>query len=337
MDEFKPLLLKVASGHNLTRSESASAFEMMMSGQATLAQMGAFLMGLRVRGETVDEITGAADIMRAKALRVEAPPNAIDTCGTGGDGSGTLNISTAAAFVVAACGVPVAKHGNKALSSKSGSADVLQQLGVRLDLPPERISICIKEAGLGFMMAPLHHAAMKHVAPVRTELGTRTIFNLLGPLSNPAQAKRQLIGVYAERWLEPMAQVLQKLGSERVWVVHGEDGLDEITVTTSTQVASLDKGKISRFEITPEQGGLGRARPQELEGGDPEYNAGKLRQLLDGKPGAYRDIVILNSAAALIVADKVHKLIDGVKLAGEAIDNGNAQQVLDKLIEVSNA
>ena len=337
MDEFKPLLLKVASGHNLTRAESAAAFEMMMSGQATLAQMGAFLMGLRVRGETVDEITGAADIMRAKALKVEAPPNAIDTCGTGGDASGTLNISTAAAFVVAACGVPVAKHGNKALSSKSGSADVLQQLGVRLDLPPERISSCIKEAGLGFMMAPLHHAAMKHVAPVRTELGTRTIFNILGPLSNPAQAKRQLIGVFSERWLEPVAEVLRKLGSEKVWVVHGKDGLDEITTTASTAVASLDKGKISRFEITPEDGGLGRASLQELAGGDPQYNAGRLRELLDGKPGAYRDIVILNSAAALIVADKVHKLIDGVTLAGQAIDKGGAKQVLDKLIEVSNA
>src|SRR5216683_4272230 len=263
MDELKALIAKVASGAALTLEESAQAFDRMMSGEATPSQMGGLLMALRVRGETVDEITGAVRTMRSKMLLVEAPADAIDVVGTGGDASGSFNISTCAAFIVAGAGVPVAKHGNRALSSRSGAADVLTALGVKIDIPPETISACIKTAGIGFMFAPAHHPAMKHVGPTRVELGTRTIFNLLGPLSNPAGVKRQMVGVFSRQWVEPLANVLKNLGSERAYVVHGSDGLDEITTAGSTAVASLENGKVTTFEIKPEDVGLKVAKPED--------------------------------------------------------------------------
>ena len=262
----------------------------MMSGEATPSQMGGLLMALRVRGETVDEITGAVTTMRAKMLGVKAPPDAVDVVGTGGDASGSFNISTCAAFIVAGAGVPVAKHGNRALSSKSGAADVLQALGVKIELDADQVGICIRDAGIGFMFAPAHHPAMKNVGPTRVELGTRTIFNLLGPLSNPASVKRQMIGTFSKQWVEPMAQVLKNLGSESIWVVHGSDGLDEITTAGPTSVAALENGKIRTFEVTPEDAGLSRSKPEALRGGDAEQNAKALLDVLKGKPGAFRDV-----------------------------------------------
>lgn len=336
MTDFKSLIAKVADGHSLSSGDAEAAFDAMMSGDATSGQIGAFLMALRVRGETVDEITAGAKIMRAKAVYVPAPENAIDTCGTGGDASGTYNISTAASFAVAACGVPVAKHGNKALSSKSGSAEVLEKLGVKLDIGPEQIRRCIDEAGIGFMFAPAHHSAMKHVGPTRAELGTRTIFNLLGPLSNPAGAKFQVVGVFDDKWVEPLAHVLKNLGSTRVWVMHGSDGLDELTTTGPSRVAELKDGSVSTFEVTPEEVGLPRASAADLKGGDPDENTAALRRLLDGESGAYRDIVALNAAASLVVAGKAPTLKDGVKTAGDAIASGAAKAALDKLVAVSN-
>jgi len=336
MTEFKELIAKVADGNVLASDEAEAAFNAMMSGDATSGQIGAFLMALRVRGETVDEITAGAKVMRAKAVQVPAPSNAIDTCGTGGDASGTYNISTAASFAVAACGVPVAKHGNKALSSKSGSAEVLEKLGVKLAIGPELIRRCIDEAGIGFMFAPAHHSAMKHVGPTRAELGTRTIFNLLGPLSNPAGTKFQVVGVFDDKWVEPLAQVLKNLGSTRVWVMHGSDGLDELTTTGSSRVAELKDGRVSTFEVTPEEVGLPRASAADLKGGDPDENTGALRALLDGATGPYRDIVALNAAASLVVAGKASTLKEGVVMAGEAIASGAAKAALDKLVSVSN-
>jgi anthranilate phosphoribosyltransferase len=336
MSDIKPFIAKVATGASLTEAEAYTVFNAMMDGDVTPAQMGAFLMALRVRGETVPEITGGARVMREKAVRVSAPVDAIDTCGTGGDGSGSYNVSTAVALVVAALGVPVAKHGNRALSSKSGSAEVLQQLGVNVDVEPAVIERCLNHAGIAFMMAPRHHTAMRHVGPVRLELGTRTIFNLLGPLSNPAGATRQLLGVFDARWVVPMAEVLRNLGSTHVWVVHGEDGLDEITTTGSTRVAELRDGKVREFTLTPEDAGLPRATVSDLKGADPAHNAAALREVLDGKPGAYRDIVLINAAAALLVADKTSDLRAGVALAAAAVDSGAAKATLDKLVSLSN-
>jgi anthranilate phosphoribosyltransferase len=336
-DEFKALIAKVATGASLTREESASAFDRMMSGEATPSQMGGLLMGLRVRGETVDEITGAVTTMRAKMLGVKAPADAVDVVGTGGDASGSYNISTCAAFILAGCGVPVAKHGNRALSSKSGAADVLQALGVKIDLNSEQVGACISDAGIGFMFAPAHHPAMKNVGPTRVELGTRTIFNLLGPLSNPAGVKRQMIGTFSRHWIEPMAQVLANLGSESIWVVHGSDGLDEITTSGATSVAELKDGKIRTFDITPEDAGLPRAMPQALRGGDADHNAKALLDVLKGKPGPFRDVAVLNAAAALIVAGKAKDLKDGAAIATKAIDSGEAEGRLDRLIAVSCA
>ena len=337
MDDFKAIIAKVATGAALTRQEAASAFDSMMSGEATPSQMGALLMALRVRGETVDEITGAVSAMRAKMLPVKAPVDAIDIVGTGGDGSGSVNVSTCAAFIVAGTGVPVAKHGNRALSSKSGAADVLAALGVRIELAPEQISRCIKEAGIGFMFAPSHHPAMKNVNPTRVELATRTIFNLLGPLSNPAGVKRQKIGVFSRQWVLPLAEVLKNLGSESIWVVHGSDGLDEVTLTGPTFVAALENGKIRSFEITPEDAGLPRADAAALKGGDANANAESLRAVLAGKPSAYRDVALLNAAAALVVAGKAKDLKDGVAQGKQALDSGAAAQRLQKLIQVSNS
>src|SRR5947207_7850786 len=267
-DDLRPLLAQVAAGRALSESEAEAAFEIIMSGNATPSQMGALLMALRVRGETVDEITGAARIMRAKAVAIDAPPGTIDTCGTGGDSSGSFNISTASALVVAGCGVPVAKHGNRALSSKSGAADVLRALGVNIEADLKIVRQCLWEIGIGFLMAPRHHSATRHVAPIRVELGTRTIFNLLGPLSNPAGARRQLVGVFAPEWVRPMAEVLGRLGAERAWVVHGA-GVDELTTTGTTTVASLEGGEVETFEVTPGDFGLPEVRLEDIKGGSP--------------------------------------------------------------------
>ena len=334
--DFKRLIALVADGASLSRQQAEEAFEVIMSGEATPSQMGAFLMALRVRGETVDEITGAATVMRAKALSVNAPEGAMDTCGTGGDASGTYNISTGAALLVAAAGVPVAKHGNRALSSLSGSADVLAALGVNIEAEMSRVEQAMREANIGFLMAPRHHAAMRHVGPTRVELGTRTIFNLLGPLSNPAGAKRQLIGVFDRRWTGPMAEVLGRLGSQRAWVVHGSDGLDEITTTGATTVSEFKDGKVSSFEVTPEDAGLSRADPADLKGGDAETNARAITEMLDGQSGPYRDIVLLNAGAALVVADKAGDLKDGATLAAEAIASGKASETLAQLVTITN-
>jgi anthranilate phosphoribosyltransferase len=336
MDEFKALIGKVATGAELTVEESATAFDRMMSGEATPSQMGALLMALRVRGETVDEITGAVTTMRAKMLTVTAPAGAIDVVGTGGDASGSYNISTCAAFIVAGAGVPVAKHGNRALSSRSGAADVLAALGVRIDLAPEAISRCIADAGIGFMFAPLHHPAMKHVGPTRVELGTRTIFNLLGPLSNPAGVKRQMVGVFSRHWVEPLAKVLGRLGSERAIVVHGSDGLDEITTAGPTSVASLENGTVRTFEISPEDVGLPKADPKRLLGGDAEANATALLSVLKGEKSPYRDVAMFNAAAALVVAGCAKDFAGGMALARTSIDSGEAEGRLDRLIAVSN-
>jgi anthranilate phosphoribosyltransferase len=336
-DDFKMLIAKVASGHALTRDESSHAFDRMMSGEATPSQMGAMLMAMRVRGETVDEITGAASTMRGKMTKVAAPPDAIDVVGTGGDASGSYNISTCAALIVAGAGVPVAKHGNRALSSKSGAADVLGALGVKIELRPDEITRCIYEAGIGFMFAPAHHPATKNVAPTRVELGTRTIFNLLGPISNPASVKRQMVGVYSKQWVEPVAQVLKALGSECAWVAHGSDGLDEITTSGPSTIAALENGSIRTFEINPEDAGIARAKPEALKGSDAESNAAALTAVLKGTKGPYRDIAILNAAAALIVAGKAKDLKDGVAIAVKSVDSGEAEGRLKRLIKVSNA
>jgi anthranilate phosphoribosyltransferase len=336
MERFRAMIGKIATGESLSRDEAAHAFDKMMSGEATPAQMGGLLMALRIRGETVEEITGAVTTMRAKMLRVEAPEDAIDVVGTGGDAAGSYNISTCAAFIVAGAGVPVAKHGNRALSSRSGAADVLGALGVNIELTPEKIAQCIREAGIGFMFAPAHHPAMKHVGPARVELGTRTIFNLLGPLSNPAGVKRQMVGVFARPWVEPLAHVLGALGCERAWVVHGSDGLDEITTSGPTSVASLEDGKVTTFEITPEDADLKRATTADLKGADAAHNAQALRAVLDGKPGPFRDIAILNAAATLVVAGKAKNIKEGAQLAAKSVDSGEAKKRLDRLVAVSN-
>jgi anthranilate phosphoribosyltransferase len=336
-DEFRGVIAKIAAGTALTRDEASRAFDRMMSGEATPSQMGALLMGLRVRGETVDEITGAVSTMRSKMQKVAAPPDAIDVVGTGGDASGSFNVSTCAALIVAGAGVPVAKHGNRALSSRSGSADVLGALGVKIDLRPDEITRCIYEAGIGFMFAPSHHPATKNVAATRVELGTRTIFNLLGPLSNPAGVKRQMIGVFSRQWLEPMAQVLQNLGSECVWVAHGSDGLDEITTSGPSHVAALENGKVRTFEINPEDIGIGRAKPEDLRGGDAETNAAALMEVLKGQKGPFRDIAVLNAAAALVVAGRAKTLKEGAVLAAKSLDSGEAEGRLGRLVAISNA
>ena len=337
MDDLKSIIAKVATGATLSRQEAASAFDRMMSGEATPSQLGGLLMALRVRGETVDEITGAVSAVRAKMLRVKAPADAVDVVGTGGDGSGSVNVSTCAAFIVAGTGVPVAKHGNRALSSRSGAADVLSALGVRIDITPGQVGRCIAEAGIGFMFAPSHHPAWKNVGPTRVELATRTIFNLLGPLANPAGVKRQMVGVFSKQWVLPLAQVLKNLGSESVWVVHGSDGLDEITLTGSTYVAALEEGAIRSFEVSPEDVGLKRVAGEALKGGDAAANASALRDVLDGLPSPYRDVALLNAAAALVVAGRARDLQQGIVLGTRSIDDGAAAGRLKRLIAVSNS
>jgi anthranilate phosphoribosyltransferase len=333
---LKPTIARLADGHALGEAEAEAAFDILMAGEATPAQIAGFLMGMRVRGETVAEITGAARAMRARMSRVAAPDGAIDVCGTGGDAAGTLNISTAVAFVVAGAGVPVAKHGNRAVSSRSGAADVLGALGVNLDAPFPAIEAAMAEARVAFLLAPRHHAAMRHVAGPRVELGTRTIFNLLGPLSNPAGVTRQLMGVYAARWVRPLAETLGRLGAERAWVVHGSDGLDELTVTGPSQVAEWKDGAVTEFTVTPEDAGLARGSPAALKGGDAAENAEALRGVLGGIGGPYRDAVLLNAGASLLIAGRAATLREGAALAAHAIDSGAAKAALDSLIAVTN-
>ena len=336
MGDLKSLLAVAAQGERLTSAQAEQAFDVIMSGNATPAQMGGFLMALRVRGESVEEIIGAAKTMRAKMLPIEGPAEAIDTCGTGGDAKGTLNISTGAALVVAACGVPVAKHGNRALSSKSGAADVLTALGVNIEADMALVARALREANICFLMAPRHHSAMRHVGPTRVEMGTRTIFNLLGPLSNPARVKRQLLGVFSPDWVEPLAHVLKGLGTEMAWVVHGADGLDELSTTGPSSVAELKDGAVRSFTVSPEEAGLAQATLDDLKGGDAAHNALVMRAMLDGERGPFRDIVVYSSAAALIVAGKAEDLKSGVALAAEAVDSGRAKATLARLVAITN-
>ncbi len=334
--DMKGLLGKVAGGTALSEREAEDAFAIIMSGDATPAQIGAFLMALRVRGETVDEITGAVRAMRSKALMIDAPAGAIDIVGTGGDAKGTFNISTAAAFVTAGAGVPVAKHGNRAISSKSGAADILMALGVNLDADMALVKKAVFEAGICFLMAPRHHSAMRHVAGPRGELGVRTIFNILGPLCNPAGVKRQFTGAFDRQWIEPMARTLENLGCEAAWVVHGADGLDELTTTGPTYVAQLREGAVSTFEVVPGDAGLPQARHEDLRGGDAETNAAAMRAILGGEAGPLRDVVLYNAAAALFVAGQAGDLKEGVKMASHSIDSGKARAALKQLVAVTN-
>lgn len=334
--DIKQALHKISEGRDLAGEEMRAVMRLIMAGETTPSQIGAFLMGMRLKGETVGEIAAAVSIMREKMIPVQAPENAIDIVGTGGDGVGTLNISTAASILVAAMGVPVAKHGNRALSSKSGSSQALEALGVKLDLGPDEIARTISQAGIGFMFAPSHHPAMKHVGPARAEIGVRTMFNLLGPQSNPAGVRRYVLGVFDEQWVEPVAAALLANRAIKAWVVHGSDGLDELTVTGPSFVAQIADGDLRSFEVTPEEAGLKRHELKDILGGTPQENAQAIHELFDGAPGAYRDIVLLNAAAALIVADKVQTLKDGAEMAAAAIDNGAAKQTLAKLVAVSN-
>ena len=327
---LKPFLARLAIGDKLSEADSEAAFDVIMSGEATPAQIGALLMAMRVRGETVPELAGAVKAMRARMTGIEAPDGSIDVCGTGGDGAGTLNVSSAATFVVAACGVSVAKHGNRALSSRTGGADVLTALGIDIDAPMENLSSILKSAGCVFLFAPRHHPSMRHAAGPRVELGTRTIFNLLGPLANPARVRRQLTGVFAPEWTRPMAETLQTLGHDAAWVVHGM-GLDELTVAGENHVSALANGIVHDFKLVPEDAGLPRAPIAAIKGGDAEHNAAALLAMLKGEPGAYRDTVLLNAAAALIVAGRATNLRDGVAQAAGAIASGAALNALETL------
>ena len=335
-DILKPLI-GIAADRALTRTEAEAAFAALFEGAATPAQMGGFLMALRTRGETVDEFAAAASVLRANCLPVRAPLGAMDIVGTGGDGKGTLNISTATAFVVAGAGVIVAKHGNRNLSSKSGAADALTELGLNVMVGPDVVERCLAEAGIGFMMAPMHHPATRHVMPVRAELGTRTLFNILGPLTNPAGVKRQLTGAFSAALIRPMAETLRALGSEKAWLVHGGDGSDELAISAVSKVAALENGVIREFELHPAEAGLPIHPFEAIIGGTPAQNAAAFRALLDGAPGAYRDAVLLNSAAALMVADRVTDLADGVAMARASIDSGAAKAKIDILRRLTNA
>ncbi len=334
-DAMKPLIYAASEGP-LSRAQANQAFEILFSGQATPAQVGGFLMAMRARGESVAEYAAAAAAMRAKCIPVAAPEGAMDIVGTGGDGLGTLNISTATAFVVAGAGVPVAKHGNRNLSSKSGAADALGQMGINVMVGAEIVERGLREANIGFMMAPMHHPAMKHVGPVRQELGCKTIFNILGPLTNPAGVKRQLTGAFAPDLIFPMAETLLDLGTEKAWLVHGHDGMDEISITGPSSVAVLADGKITGTEVHPEDAGLPVWRLRDILGGTPEENGVALRALLNGEKGAYRDAVLFNAAAALIVADRVDTLPDGVAMAAESIDSGRAMAAVTMLAKVTS-
>ena len=335
-DALKPLI-GIAADRPLTRAEAETAFQALFDGAATPAQMGGFLMALRTRGETVDEFAAAASVMRSKCLPVRAPDGAMDIVGTGGDGKGTLNISTATAFVVAGAGVVVAKHGNRNLSSKSGAADALTELGLNVMVGPDVVERCLAEAGIGFMMAPMHHPATRHVMPVRAELGTRTLFNILGPLTNPAGVKRQLTGAFSAALIRPMAETLRALGSTKAWLVHGGDGSDELSISAASHVAALENGEIREFDLHPAEAGLPIHPFEAIVGGTPAQNAAAFRALLDGAPGAYRDAVLLNAAAALMVADRVTDLADGVAIARASIDSGAARAKIAALARITNA
>ncbi|MFP3920219.1 MAG: anthranilate phosphoribosyltransferase [Dichotomicrobium sp.] len=335
--DFKPFLQQVSDGRPLSAEQAGEAFALMMAGSVPETQIAGFLMALRARGETVDEIAGAATAMRERMKRVSAPADAIDIVGTGGDAKGTHNVSTCTAFVVAGAGVPVAKHGNRAVSSRSGAADVLEHLGVGMDVPPEDLERALSDARVGFMFAPAHHAAMRHVAPARKALGVRTIFNVLGPLCNPAGVSRLLIGVYAPEMTRPLAEVLARLGAERAWVVHGHDGLDELSTTGESMVAELKDGRVNEFTVSPEEAGLARARLSDLIGGDAAANAEAIRETLAGAPGPLRDVILLNAAAALIVAGKAETLREGAEQAAQAIDSGAGAAALEKLAAICGA
>ena len=334
-DAFKPLLARLADGATLTEADADDFFAACLRGEPSPAQVAAAVTAMRLRGETVGEIAASARVLRRAATRLEHPYQVIDTCGTGGDGLHTLNISTASALVAAGAGVKVAKHGNRAMSSRSGAADVLTALGVNVSASLEQSRRALDEAGICFLFAPAHHGALRHVSPIRQELGFRTIFNLLGPLANPAGAQRQVLGVYDSRWVEPLARVLGALGSERAWVVHGQ-GLDELSTTGSSHIAEWRDGGVRLFHITPEAVGLPVAALADLKGGDPEFNAQAIRDLLAGTRGAYRDVVLLNAAAALLVAETVETLREGVELAGRVIDDGRAAQALERLVKASH-
>ncbi|SDE92590.1 anthranilate phosphoribosyltransferase [Limimaricola pyoseonensis] len=335
-ERLKPLIAAAIEGP-LTREQAEAAFSILFDGDATPAQMAAFLVTLRMRGETVPEIAAAATVMRARCLKVEAPEGAIDIVGTGGDGKHTLNISTAAAFVIAGAGVPVAKHGNRNLSSRSGAADALGQLGIQVMVGPDKVERGLREAGIGFMMAPMHHPAMKHVGPVRAEIGIRTLFNILGPLTNPAGVRRQVTGAYDPALIVPMAETLARLGSERAWLVHGGDGTDELSITAPTRVAELSDGRVEEFEITPADAGLPVHPFAAIVGGTPEENGRAMRALFEGAPGAYRDAVLLNAAAGLVVAGRARDLREGAALAAESIDTGAAKRAAATLAAISTA
>ncbi|WP_299353264.1 anthranilate phosphoribosyltransferase [uncultured Shimia sp.] len=336
-DDIKPLI-GAAADRPLTREEAQRAFEILFDGEATPSQCGGLLMALRTRGETVDEYAAAAAVMRAKCNAVKAPKGAMDIVGTGGDGKGTLNISTATAFVVAGAGVPVAKHGNRNLSSKSGAADALGQMGVNVMVGPDVVERALESCGIAFMMAPMHHPAIAHVMPTRQELGTRTIFNILGPLTNPAGAKRQLTGAFSRDLIRPMAETLGQLGSERAWLVHGSDGTDELAISGISWVSALETdGTVRDVELHPEDAGLPVHPFEEIMGGSPEDNAVAFRALLDGAQNAYRDAVLLNSAAALVVADAAENLVEGVEKARESIDSGAAKAKIEALAKATSA
>ena len=335
-EEFSATLKRLVSGARLDAEESGRAFSAIMLGEVTQARMAAFLTALTMRKPTVEEVVGAVRAMRAAMQTIRAPENAIDLCGTGGDGLGTLNVSTAAAFVVAACGVPVAKHGNRNMSSRTGTADVLEQLGVKIDLDPKASEDCLSETGFCFLFAPAYHSAMRHVAPVRREIGFRTVFNLIGPLSNPAGVNYQLMGVFAEEWIEPLAHVLAELGTKRAWLVHGADGIDEISIAAPTHVAVLDNGVVTRREVAPEDAGIARATLSTIEGGNASDNAQAIRLLLAGEPSPFRDIVLLNATAALVIAGKADDLKSGTALAADAIDAGRAEDVLARVVAFSS-
>ena len=334
--DIKQALHKISEGRDLTGEEMRSVMRIIMAGEASQAQIGAFLMGMRVKGETVGEIAAAVSILRETMVPVTAPDGAIDIVGTGGDGGGSLNISTTTALVVAAAGVPVAKHGNKALSSRSGASQVLEALGVKLDLTPDEIGSTIANAGIGFMFAPSHHPAMRHVGPARGEMGVRTLFNLLGPQSNPAGVRRYLLGVYSQQWVEPVAAALLANRAIKAWVVHSSEGLDELSTSGPNFVAQIANGDLRSFELHPETVGLSVTDPKDLLGGEPSDNAAAMMALFDGAPGAYRDTVLLNAGAALLVADKVTSIEDGIAMARAAIDSGAAKNTLARLVAVSN-
>ena len=337
MTDFNKILSKIHEKEGLSNQDSYFSFNYILEGKANERQIEKFLLGLRNRGEKIEEIIAATRVMREKSLKVSAPNSAIDTCGTGGSGSGKYNVSTAASLVAAGAGSIIAKHGNRSLSSKSGSSQVLEELGVKLDIEPKKITKCMERANIGFMFAPNHHPAMKYVGPVRQKLGVRTIFNILGPLSNPANVKKQLIGVFDKKWLKPMAETLKNLGSQRALLVNGSDGFDELTTTGISNVTELNEGNIISYKINPKDLGLKLSKTNDLIGGDPKQNAKKIILLLEGERGPYRDIVLLNSAAALYVDNKVRNFLDGISVSKNSIDNGNAKNALKNLVQVSNS